>query len=58
MANGRLEIRLSDFLLGLLLVVLLAQTFIQVDSSAKIAERLADLSARVERLIKITEGER
>jgi hypothetical protein len=54
--NNRLEIRLSDFLLSFLIAVVVAQTLIQVYGTSRIAERLTDLSARIERLIKVTEG--
>jgi len=57
MANGRLEIRLSDLLIGILIIVVVVQTVVQFESSSDIASKLVDLSARIERLIKITEGE-
>jgi hypothetical protein len=56
-ANGRIEIKLSDFLLGLLLIALVVQTLLQIESSSEIASRLADLSVRVERLLKVYGGE-
>jgi hypothetical protein len=54
--NSKLEIRLSDFLLSFLIAVVVAQTLIQAYGTSRIAERLTDLSSRVERLIKVTEG--